>query len=119
MRKVRVEIHEITKLEDVGISVKAGIDLFSFVIFKFLKAVLLFVIGVMVTAFKSLEQILEIRRELFEDMDEIFRRVHVIEAIEADPYTTLKGDTLCFIDSLSMSDLYVEGLEVCCILSWL
>ncbi|MEM4461867.1 MAG: hypothetical protein QW695_03215 [Candidatus Bathyarchaeia archaeon] len=105
MRKVRVEIHEITKLEDVSISVKAGIDLLSFVIFKSLKAVLLFIIEVTVTAFKSLERILEIRRGLFEDMDEIFGRVHVIEAIEADPYTALKGDTLCFIDSLLVSDL--------------
>ncbi|MBS7624835.1 MAG: phosphoribosylanthranilate isomerase [Candidatus Bathyarchaeia archaeon] len=139
MRKVRVKICGITRLEDANVSVKAGADSLGFIVDvpesprnisfelakQIMKATPIFVTKVAVTVFKSLERTLEIYRELrpdavqlhgklpsLEDIDEISRRVRVIGAVRADPDIALEGDMLHLIDRLDavLVDTHLPGI---------
>lgn len=120
MMKVRVEIHRITKLEDVSVLAKVGMGLLGFVIFEsprgvvfnsakqIMKAVSLFVIKVVATVLRSLERILEICRELFKDMDEIFRKTYV----KGDYLRSLSSIVLSFTSELEMLKVFSLLVEL-------
>lgn len=120
MMKVRVEIHRITKLEDVGVLAKVGMGLLGFVIFEsprgivfnsakqIMKAVSLFVIKVVATVLRSLERILEICRELFKDMGEIFRKTYV----KGGYLRSLPSIVLSFTSELEMLKVFSLLVEL-------
>ncbi|MEM3815879.1 MAG: phosphoribosylanthranilate isomerase [Candidatus Bathyarchaeia archaeon] len=138
MRRVRVKICGITRLEDIYTSIKAGADSLGFIVNvpesprnitlnwakRLMRETPIFVTRVAVTVFRDLEQTLEIYRELrpdaiqlhgglptLEGVEEISRRVRVIGTVKALEGWSME-DMAHYIDHLDavLVDSHVPGM---------
>ncbi|MCX8171127.1 MAG: phosphoribosylanthranilate isomerase [Candidatus Bathyarchaeota archaeon] len=138
MRKVRVKICGITRLEDIYICVRAGADALGFIVDvpssprnisldrakQLIKATPPFVTRTVVTVFKNAEQVFKIHSELKPDIiqlhgnppsaevfQEIFERIRVIGAINISQNTPL-DEILRLINSFDavLVDSHVSGM---------